>query len=108
MTLEEFYETDWFKERPEEIQDGLKLKPVNKVWYLKVPGEDPVYYGVRIMGMDDYTDKPATYRIHVDGIMPPVTERSVFGIRAKDLLDESELPENADILYITKPVMDIT
>lgn len=104
MTLEDFYNTDWFKERPENIQELFRKFPVNKPFFLKVSGEDEMYYGIRIIGWDEPKEGEPTARIHVDGIMPPTTERDVFGIKQEDLFSEKQV-EGKKISYITNPVI---
>lgn len=103
MKLENFYDSDWFLERPPHIQELFKKFPVNKPWFLK-SGEEDEFYGIRIIGWDEPKEGEATARIFVDGIMPPITSRNVFGIKQEDLFSEEHVKDK-HIAYITEPVL---
>lgn len=82
MDAEEFFESDWFKERPLPVQQLLKERPPTEKWYLK-SGDSDEYYGVIVIGADGSIEP--TLRIYVSGPLPPLTERQVFGIKKEDL-----------------------
>lgn len=103
MKLEQFYDSDWFLERPSHIQELFKKFPVNKPWFLKLKGKDE-FYGIRIIGWDELKEGEATARIYVDGIMPPITSRNVFGVEQENLFSEEQVKDK-HIIYITEPVL---
>lgn len=90
MTKEEFFETPWFKERPESIQNLLRERAPSEKWYLKVLEKDE-YYGIVVIGADEYEDQEPTLRIYVSGPLPPLTERQVFGIKKEDLFSAEQV-----------------
>jgi hypothetical protein len=104
MTLNEFYQSDWFKERPLAVQELFKKYPVNKQWYMRIGGDQDQYYGVRIFGIDEGDE--ITFRIMNDGFMKAVS-RQVFGVKPEDLISEEDVPKDK-ISWETDPVLNIT
>lgn len=103
MTLEEFYAEEWFLARPQHIKDCFFKFPVNQEWFLKNDKAD-AYYGVRIIGWDEHSDKEPTARIFIGS---PVYPRNVFGIEPKDLYAADSVKDEP-ILFHTDPVLKIT
>lgn len=89
IPIEEFYNTEWFLERPEHIKQAFYERPPDKEWFLVCydKGEPIHYYTVSVVGVDDNIDGTITYRIDVDS---PYFPRQVFGITKEDLLTEEE------------------
>lgn len=92
MTLNEFYDTDWFTERPKGVRELFYRFPINQEHYLRIPDSNAVY-GVWILGWEGNDEKEQwTARIHRDDVLG-VLSHQVFDVKAEDLLSLAQVIE---------------